>query len=66
MWERVLQFVEKKHTVKVATGRVSELFNDTCLTHFGNILERMKKTSLDRLIFNPAKLAKTSEEISNK
>ncbi|UYV76721.1 hypothetical protein LAZ67_14001873 [Cordylochernes scorpioides] len=48
MWERVSQFVEKKHPEKVATGRASDLFNDTCLTHFRNILRgRKKQTSLD-------------------
>ncbi|GFT48212.1 e3 ubiquitin-protein ligase MYCBP2 [Nephila pilipes] len=38
MWERVSQFVEKKHPEKVTTGFASDLFNDTCLTHFRNIL----------------------------
>ena len=53
MWERVSQFVEKKHPEKVATGRASELFNDTCLTHFRNILKgRKKQTSLDRFFLN--------------
>ncbi|GFU35122.1 tigger transposable element-derived protein 1 [Nephila pilipes] len=48
MWERVSQFEEKKHPEKVATGRVSDLFNDTCLAHFRNILRgRKKQTSLD-------------------
>ncbi|GFS34359.1 tigger transposable element-derived protein 1 [Nephila pilipes] len=48
MWERVSQFVEKKHPEKVATGRASDLFNDTCLTHFRNIPRgRKKQTSLD-------------------
>lgn len=52
MWERVSQFVEKKHPEKVATGRAKELFNDTCLTHFRNILKgRKKQTSLDRFFF---------------
>ncbi|GBO43886.1 Tigger transposable element-derived protein 1 [Araneus ventricosus] len=65
MWERVSQFVEKKHPQKVATGRASELFNDTCLTHFRSILQgRKKQTSLDSF-FNPAKKAKTSEEKSS-
>ncbi|UYV65414.1 hypothetical protein LAZ67_3004305 [Cordylochernes scorpioides] len=33
---------------KVAPGRASDLFNDTCLTHFRNILRgRKKQTSLD-------------------
>ena len=43
MWEKVSQFVEKKHPEKVATGRASDLFNDTCLTHFRNILRGRKK-----------------------
>ncbi|GFU02620.1 HTH CENPB-type domain-containing protein [Nephila pilipes] len=48
MWERISQFVEKKQPEKVATGRASDLFNDTCLTHFRNILRgRKKQTSLD-------------------
>ncbi|UYV68704.1 hypothetical protein LAZ67_6000488 [Cordylochernes scorpioides] len=49
MWERVSQFVEKKkHPEKVATGRASDLFNDTCPTHFRNILRgRKKQTPLD-------------------
>ena len=48
MWARVSQFVEKKHSEKVATGRASELFNYTCLTHFRSILKGWKKqTSLD-------------------
>lgn len=73
MWERVSQFVEKKHPEKVATGRASDLFNDTCLTHFRNILRgRKKQTSLDMFFSkrptgesekNVAKKAKTSEDI---
>ncbi|UYV64991.1 hypothetical protein LAZ67_3002682 [Cordylochernes scorpioides] len=48
MSERVSQFVEKKHPEKVATGHASDLFNDTCLTNFRNILRgRKKQTSLD-------------------
>ena len=48
-WERVSQFVEEKHSEKVATGRAPELFNGTCLTHFRNILKRRRKqTYLDR------------------
>ncbi|GBM30944.1 Tigger transposable element-derived protein 1 [Araneus ventricosus] len=66
MWQRVSQFVEKKHPEKVATGHASELFNDTCLTHFRSILQgRKKQTSLDSFFFNPAKEAKTSEEKSS-
>ncbi|GIY27407.1 hypothetical protein CDAR_52471 [Caerostris darwini] len=73
MWESVSQFVEKKHPEKVATGRASDLFNDTCLTHFRNILRgRKKQTSLDMFFSkrptgesekNVAKKAKTSEDI---
>ncbi|UYV80605.1 hypothetical protein LAZ67_19000930 [Cordylochernes scorpioides] len=73
MWERVSQFVEKKHPEKFATGRASDLFNDTCLTHFRNILRgRKKQTSLDMFFSkqptgeiekNVAKKAKTSEDI---
>ncbi|GFU58281.1 tigger transposable element-derived protein 1 [Nephila pilipes] len=73
MWERVSQFVEKKHPEKVATGRASDLFNDTCLTHFRNILRgRKKQTSLDMFFSkrptgesekNVVKKAKTSEDI---
>ncbi|XP_067132756.1 tigger transposable element-derived protein 1-like [Centruroides vittatus] len=48
MWEKVVEFVDKNHPEKVATGRASELFNETCLTHFRNILkEKKKQTSLD-------------------
>ncbi|GIY60997.1 tigger transposable element-derived protein 1 [Caerostris darwini] len=73
MWESASQFVEKKHPEKVATGRASDLFNDTCLTHFRNILRgRKKQTSLDMFFSkrptgeseeNVAKKAKTSEDI---
>ncbi|GIY11379.1 hypothetical protein CDAR_535721 [Caerostris darwini] len=72
MWESVSQFVEKTPR-KVATGRASDLFNDTCLTHFRNILRgRKKQTSLDMFFSkrptgesekNVAKKAKTSEDI---
>ncbi|UYV60984.1 hypothetical protein LAZ67_1002991 [Cordylochernes scorpioides] len=64
---------KKKHPEKVATGRASDLFNDTCLTHFRNILRgRKKQTSLDMFFSkrptgesekNVAKKAKTSEDI---
>ena len=50
MWERASQFVEKKLPEKVLTGRASALFNDTCLTHFRNILKKRKKqTSMHRV-----------------
>ncbi|XP_051783372.1 tigger transposable element-derived protein 1-like isoform X1 [Erpetoichthys calabaricus] len=51
MWEKLSDFIQKKHPEKVATGRAMVLFNDTCLTHFRNILKgRMKQTSLDRCL----------------
>ena len=72
MWERLSEFIERKHPEKVATGHALALYNDTCLTHFRNILKgRMKQTSLDRfLLKRPAdeseesvvKKAKISEE----
>jgi len=72
MWEKLSSFIEKKHPEEVATGRASSLFNDTCLTHFRNILKgRKKQTTLDRLLFkrpasesaeSAAKKAKTNEE----
>ncbi|GFT45483.1 uncharacterized protein NPIL_87491 [Nephila pilipes] len=53
MWESVSQFLEKKHPEKVTIGRASDLFNDTCLTHFRNILRgRKKQTSLDMFFLN--------------
>ena len=72
-WQDVSDFVEKKHPDQLSTGRASALFNDTCLTHFRNILKtRQKQTSLDRFFKRPveseseseceAKKAKTSEE----
>jgi hypothetical protein len=71
MWEKVVEFVDKNHPEKVATGRASELFNETCLTHFRNILNgRKKQTSLDSFFKRSAgeneqsvtKKAKTSDE----
>jgi hypothetical protein len=71
MWEKVVKFVDKNHPEKVATGRASELFNETCLTHFRNILKgRKKQTSLDSFFKRSAgeneqsvtKKAKTSDE----
>ncbi|XP_070606465.1 tigger transposable element-derived protein 1-like [Erythrolamprus reginae] len=51
MWEKLRDFVEKRHPEKVATIRAGDLFNDTCLTHFRNILRgRSKQTSLDRFL----------------
>ncbi|XP_070268928.1 tigger transposable element-derived protein 1 isoform X2 [Myotis yumanensis] len=51
VWEKLSDFIQKKHLEKIATGRAMELFNDTCLTHFRNILKgRMKQISLDRFL----------------
>ena len=48
MWKKFVEFVDENHPEKVATGRASELFNETYLTHFRNILKgRKKQTSLD-------------------
>ncbi|XP_070586956.1 tigger transposable element-derived protein 1-like, partial [Erythrolamprus reginae] len=38
MWEKLRSFVEMKHPEKIATVRVADLFNDTCLAHFRKIL----------------------------
>ena len=65
MWEQVSQFVEKKHPEKVRTGRAAVLYNDTCLTHFKNILKgRQKQASIHKYFKgeNDAKRAKQSEE----
>ncbi|XP_015435170.1 PREDICTED: tigger transposable element-derived protein 1-like [Dufourea novaeangliae] len=71
MWEKVVEFVDKNHPEKVATGRASELFNETCLTHFRNILKGRKiQTSLDSFFKRSAgenkqsmtKKAKNSDE----
>ncbi len=51
MWERLSEFIERKHPEKVATGRAPVLYNDTCLTHFRNILKGgMKQNSMDRFL----------------
>ncbi|GFS48929.1 tigger transposable element-derived protein 1 [Nephila pilipes] len=73
MWETVSLFVEKKHPKKVATSRASDLFNDTCLTHFRYILRGRKKQISLGVFFSKwpagesekiiAKKAKTSEDI---
>ncbi|UYV64177.1 K02A2.6-like [Cordylochernes scorpioides] len=66
MWERVSQFVEKKHPEKVATGRASDLFNDTCLTHFRNILRgRKKQTSLD-MFFSKRPTGESEKNVAKK
>ena len=51
MWQKVSDFVEKRHPEKLHTGRASAYYNDTCLTHFRNILKkRQKQTSLDHFL----------------
>ena len=68
MWEKVAEFVKKKHLEKIATSRASALFNDTCLNHFCNILKgRKKQTSLDRfLLKHPAREKEESVAIKSK
>lgn len=52
MWEEV---VNKNHPEEVATGRVSVLFKETCLTDFRSILNvRKKQTSLDNFFIQSA------------
>ena len=53
VWVKVSQFVEKKHPENVASGRASELYNDTCLTHFCNILKGRNKL-LGQIFFETA------------
>ncbi|GFU22317.1 uncharacterized protein NPIL_221661 [Nephila pilipes] len=66
MWERVSQFVEMKHPEKVATGRASDLLNDTCLTHFRNILRgRKKQTSMD-MFFSKRPIGESEKNCSEK
>ncbi|XP_066531040.1 tigger transposable element-derived protein 1-like [Hoplias malabaricus] len=51
LWERVREFIEKKHPEKVSTGRALDLCNDTCFTHFRKILQvRTKQSSLDKIL----------------
>ncbi|GFS82554.1 tigger transposable element-derived protein 1 [Nephila pilipes] len=50
-WQEVSDFVEKRHTEKLSTGRASALFDDRCLTFLRNILKRrQKQTSLDHYL----------------
>ena len=45
---KVADFIEKKHPVKIHTGRSIAQFNDICLIHFRNILKsRQKQAFLD-------------------
>ncbi|XP_008104049.2 tigger transposable element-derived protein 1 [Anolis carolinensis] len=50
MWEKISDFIEKKHPEKVATSRALALCSDTCLTPFRNILKGKKQGSLDRFL----------------
>ena len=51
MWEKISEFIEKKHPEKVATGRALALCNDTCLTHFRKIMKgRKKQTTMNRFL----------------
>ena len=42
-YEKVTDFIKKKHPEKVHTGRITAQFNDICLTHFRNILKSRQK-----------------------
>ncbi|XP_077476956.1 GPI alpha-1,2-mannosyltransferase 3 isoform X1 [Stigmatopora argus] len=48
MWERLSSFVQAKHPEKAATGCASSLFDNTCLSHFRNLLKERKKHLLNR------------------
>lgn len=63
IWGKLSDFIQKKHPDKVATGHATALFNDTCLTHFRNILKRRRnwkqtKTLADESEENVAKRPK--------
>lgn len=61
MWQKVSDFVERKHPEKFATGRTAAMFNNTCLTYFRSILKGKKKqSSLIRLLLK--RLAAESDE----
>lgn len=48
VYQKVTDFVEKNHPEKVHTNRAAAQYNDTCLTHFRNILKsRQRQTSQD-------------------
>ena len=53
-YQKVADFIEKKHPEKVHTGRLVAQFNDICVSHFRNIVKsRQKQTSLDRYFKRP-------------
>ena len=57
-------FIEEEHSEKIAAARA--LCNDTCLTHFRNILYGQKKqTSLDRLILQRPACVPKKEKVSD-
>ncbi|XP_061746133.1 tigger transposable element-derived protein 1-like [Nerophis ophidion] len=61
IWEKLVDFIQKKHPEKAATGHATALFDSLCLTHFRHILkERTKQTSLD--CFVPDSPADEGEE----
>ncbi|KAK4324160.1 hypothetical protein Pmani_005163 [Petrolisthes manimaculis] len=69
MWEKITEFVEKEHPEKLSTGRALALFDDTCLTHFRNILKRrQKQTSLDKFLVKrrPRQSEESEESVAKK
>ncbi|VFV34592.1 Hypothetical predicted protein [Lynx pardinus] len=60
MWETVQKFVEKHHPNKAVAVRAMNLFNDSAMSHFREILKRrQKQVSLDRF---PVKVARKERE----
>jgi hypothetical protein len=56
MWETVQNFVEKYHPNKAVAVRVMNIFNDSAMSHFREILKRrQKQQSLDRFLVKVAR-----------
>ncbi|KAK4324021.1 hypothetical protein Pmani_005333 [Petrolisthes manimaculis] len=69
MWEKITEFVAKEHPEKLSTGCALALFDDTCLTHFRNILKRrQKQTSLDKFLVKrrPRQSEESEERVAKK
>lgn len=64
IWEKIKQFIEKTHPEKVAASRALELCNDTCFTHYRNVLKgRKKKISMERFLLKQP-LSKIEESVA--
>lgn len=50
-WVEVKNFVEIYHPDKAVTRRVSNLVNDSAISHFRNIIETEVKASFNRKVF---------------